>query len=413
MASQEARSKLPAGMVLRGRVYYARFKHGGREVRKRLSTDLKVATSLLRELMARAERSSFGILDNNCSWADVKKAYLAMVRQSLRSASDIEEDIARFERYRPIQNVKQVTHSYVVGYRTWRLAQRVGKAPLPGVLDDRAYVTPRTVNREVGTLRSMLNRAVEWGLIGSNPIAGIKPLRHDCLAKVRRALSVEEIERFFSVLPPDLLPIFRFLLVTGCRKAEATTLRWDDVDFDRRSVTIRADVAKSGKSREVPIDDDMVEILLRIREGRQEATESRGQRQRTEVSESSLVFLTKRGKPFGQGLLSQFYTHCRRAGIEDAHSRGSVDIHSLRGTFVSHAIDGGASPKAVQDVVGHSTLNLTMGIYAKSSDQSKRSAVGSLPYVSSVSSPSHVLPISATAPKQRPSDSNGLQVHVG
>ncbi|MBY0586829.1 hypothetical protein K2X85_06615 [bacterium] len=52
----------------------------------------------------------------------------------------------------------------------------------------------RTANREVGIMVNVLNRAVEWGLIGSNPIGKIRHLKHDRPTKNRRALSLKEIE---------------------------------------------------------------------------------------------------------------------------------------------------------------------------------------------------------------------------
>jgi hypothetical protein len=57
-----------------------------------------------------------------------------------------------------------------------------------------------------------------------------------------------------------------------------------------------------------------------------------------------------------------------------------VDLHALRVSFVTLALEHGATPRAVQEIVGHATLNLTMGVYARVTDASKRQAVGSLPF---------------------------------
>ncbi len=104
------------------------------------------------------------------------------------------------------------------------------------------------------------------------------------------------------------------------------------------------------------------------------------------------VFVTGANTPWRNNLLRAFYTVCRRAGIKGAEPNGSVDIHSLRVTFTTLALEHGARPKAVQDILGHSTLSLTMGIYAKATEQSKREAVSVLPFASS-SSPEHIIPM--------------------
>ena len=77
-------------------------------------------------------------------------------------------------------------------------------------------VLPAT-NRQVGTLVNMLGKGVQWGRIGCNPIAGIKPLRHDMPAKERRALSLDEVQSLFDARPAHLLPVWRTFmqLVSG------------------------------------------------------------------------------------------------------------------------------------------------------------------------------------------------------
>ena len=87
------------------------------------------------------------------------------------------------------------------------------------------------------------------------------------------------------------------------------------------------------------------------------------------------VFVSKANTPLKNGLLRRFYPIYQRAGIEDACRIGSVDIHSLRMTYTTMAIGNGADPKSVQDILGHSTLALTMNTYAKATNSGKRHAI--------------------------------------
>jgi integrase len=151
---------------------------------------------------------------------------------------------------------------------------------------------------------------------------------------------------------------------------------------------IRASVAKSRKAREIPLDDGTFEMLAELQDqakNRQPSTDRR-------VGDFSRdhVFVTGANTPWRNNLLREFYRVCGRAGIEGAGECGSVDLHSLRVTAASLMIEHGASPKAVQAILGHSTLALTMGVYAKATERSKRDAISALPFAKA-SAPVHVV----------------------
>lgn len=84
----------------------------------------------------------------------------------------------------------------------------------------------------------MLNWGVEHRLIGSNPLAKIKPLTNDSPRKQRRALAAEEVQEIFRESPDYLKPVWRMFICTGIRRSELVNMRFADVDFDRRAVTV-------------------------------------------------------------------------------------------------------------------------------------------------------------------------------
>jgi integrase len=233
-------------------------------------------------------------------------------------------------------------------------------------------------NKHVATLCNMLNRGVAWKRIAENPIAGIKPLPHDTPAKQRRALTTDEINALVAASPPELRPVWKMFLSTGMRHDELVELTFDDVDFERATVTVTASAAKSHKAREIPIGDEMLSILAGLRNQapfRQPAS--------SELPASfsrEHVFVTRAGTPWRNNLLARFYTCCRKAGISDAVPGGSIDIHSLRVTFTTLALEGGARPRAVQAILGHSTLAMTMRVYARATDHTKRDAIACRPF---------------------------------
>lgn len=366
---RRVRRAMPAGMVKRGRTYYANFMRDGRRIRKRLSTDFDAAVTMLNELRGRADRGSLELLDNRYPWAELKKLFLVWAKQSTRSAKLYAADLLAFENFSHITCVSMLTPKIVDEWRQARLLEGV---------------TPRTVNRQVNVLRSMLSKGVHrFKAIATNALAGFKPLSHDDPTKLRRAMTPDEVELLFKHSRPDLVPLWRMLLVTGARRDEVVSLRWADVDFDDQSIVIRASVAKGKRSRRVPLDDTMLSMLRELH--------SQADR-RPDGWDHEHVFVNSIGRPWHNNLLFKFYTACRKAGIADAKPGGAVDVHSLRVTFATLALENGASPKAVQAMLGHSTLDMTMQVYAKATDRSKREAVNALPFAKATA-PTHVLVI--------------------
>jgi integrase len=362
--SDNLENDLPEGLWKRGDTYYARFRRNGRIVRKRLSRNIKTAKTMLNELTNRVEKGDFGLLDINYPYAELKKEFLAWVRQTLRRPDEYKRHLETIEQFRKINNVREIDHSFAISYREWRLSTPL---PLkPGQKTANKIAGPRTVNLELQTLHNMLSKAVKpWKRIGANPLAGLEPLSVDKPKKKRRSLSADEIERIFEHSPEYLKPVWRLFAVTGVRHRELTELLFTDIDFAQGTITIRAEISKNHEERIIPIDDDTLG-MLRILKAK---------------ATSNYVFVSSNGIPFRNKLLERFYTVCKKAGIEGGHRGGSVDIHSLRKTFITLAIDGGASPKAVQEIVGHSTLTMTMNTYAEAKDASKRKAVHALPFV--------------------------------
>ncbi len=376
------KTKLPAGMWQRGQVYYARFSSQGRLVRKRLSTDFATAKLLLNDLMARSDRGDFGYLDNDYPWKELRAAFTVWADQEIRNPEDYACDLAKFEEFVTPTNIREITPDRIYGFRRWRLDQGAAAS---------------TVNKQVATINNMLNRGVQWNRIGHNPIASVKPLPKGDPVKQRRSLTIEEVDALFEHSPEHLKPVWRLFMVTGIRREELVDLRFDDIDWDRQTMTVRASVAKSKKSREIPLDDTTMAMLVELKEQAADREPVKGNagvyadRQRANFTRDH-VFVTRANTPLRNHLLDRFYSVCQRAGIDDGRPRGSVDIHSLRVSFTTISLEHGAKPKAVQEILGHSTLSMTMGVYAKATDRSKRDAISALPFAKA-SGPDHVLSV--------------------
>ncbi len=397
--------KLPDGIRYRNGAYYCDFYGGGRRVRKKLSGNLDVAMQLFNELRSRADKADFNLMDNDYPLADLKTQYMRHCRQTLKPSSVarygtcLKAILARL----PANRVSQVTVETVLLYREERLA---------------AGATPRTVNMEVGALATMLRWGVDPArVIALNPIEKLSPLRHDH-PKEGRALTVEEVGRLLDKSPQPWRDIWYAFLVTGMRKEELASLTFADVDWDARELLVRSDVAKNHTLRRIPIDAGLWEILRRQEAGRKDRQPGVGkipkitEKVRARFSRDH-VFVSTQNTPLTHrsGTYHAFLRCCKLASIQvetldgDERQIEHIDLHSLRRTFATSLIAGGADPKSVQELLGHKTLDMTMRIYAKMHAQTKRQALGRLPYGQGSLAPEHVL--------QYPGSNEGFPVQNG
>jgi integrase len=195
--------------------------------------------------------------------------------------------------------------------------------------------TEATVNREMSTLRHMLNKAVEWGMLEASPFTKGSRLMLKENNHRLRFLTEAEIEALLKECSPHLRPIVETALLTGMRRGELLGLKWEQI----RNGFIYLTETKSGKARQIPINDRLAEVFRELRRDNQ--------------LKSAYVFCGPDGKRFLE-VKRSFALACKKAGIE------AFRFHDLRHTFASQLVMRGASLKAVQELLGHASLAMTM-----------------------------------------------------
>jgi integrase len=203
------------------------------------------------------------------------------------------------------------------------------------------------INRELAVLKSMLNRAGEWGFakLTVNPVSkvGYFPER-----QVERILSEEEAARLIEACGRAVRPVVITALNTGMRRGEILELRWENVDFKRRF--IRVERSKNGRSRKVPMNSTLAAELSRLREN------------------GTLYVFTQRAGERLKSIVTAFQTACRHAAI------GHVRFHDLRHTFATNLVMNGVDLVTVKEILGHSDISMTVR-YSHPSDERKMAAV--------------------------------------
>jgi integrase len=219
-------------------------------------------------------------------------------------------------------------------------------------LHRRKEVSGSTVNRELALLKRMFNLAIDWDLyLGSNPVRKVKFFQE--INTGFRVLSKEEEKKFLANATPYIQDIALFGLNTGLRIGEIRSLKWESVDLEKNLLTVFAE--KTHKIRPVPINSEARRVLEFWSLGRK----------------NEFVFYNhETGKPFVD-LKAGFALACRKAGIE------GVTWHTLRHTFASRLLDRGVDIVTVQQLLGHSTVIVTMR-YTHTNLDSKKAAVAKL-----------------------------------
>jgi integrase len=258
----------------------------------------------------------------------------------------------------------------------------------------------RTANLLVDNLSSMLAWAHGSGLIESNPLRNIRRLPDGSGHQRyrRRAMTDAEIEQFLAAAREDdslmaviwkdqkglrggrklnaarvpQYSLWRAFLDTGARWSELTRVRWADVDFDQKTLVLRAENTKSKRRRVLPIHQALVDTL---KESRATHEQILGRA----VTQSDPVFRTPEAAGWCRPTNNAMRTFDRllvRAGIARVDVEGrKLDIHSLRHTFGSRLARNGVGLVQVQRLMGHSDPKLTAQVYTHLDVDDLRAAV--------------------------------------
>jgi len=165
-----------------------------------------------------------------------------------------------------------------------------------------------------------------------------------------RMLSGDEEARLLAQCGPQLKPLVLAALHTGFRSSEWLSLRWEDVNFSRKMITVRAGYVKNGESRSVPMNKVLTEALKAIR---------------ISGPSEGVVFCSRHETPYCS-FRTAFEWAVRKAGITD------FTFHDPRHTFASRLVMAGVDLPTVKELMGHKHIHMTLRYTHLSSDHKQR-----------------------------------------
>jgi integrase/recombinase XerD len=223
-----------------------------------------------------------------------------------------------------------------------------------------AGLAEATVARGLAATRMMMRHLVAEGRIRKDPTARISaPALRPALP---RTLAVEEIERLIeaargpeprSAAGKRVAPswrverdraLFEVIYACGARVSEAVGLRTNEIEPSLRVLRL---LGKGSKTRIVPLGERAREALERWIAG--------GRRSLPNAARADAVFLTKSGRPMSRGDAWRVVKEAaRRAGLPS-----TISPHTLRHSFATHLVEGGADLRSVQEMLGHASIRTT------------------------------------------------------
>jgi integrase len=219
------------------------------------------------------------------------------------------------------------------------------------------------------------------GYTGQNPVSLLekreRPGKAD--AKPQRSLTSDELARLIAVVTDSYRPIFQFAADTGARLAEVLGLAWGNVDTAGETVTFTHQLDKKGSRVELKTErsrrtiEVSPELASMLRELKAASAYS---------GRHDLVFCTRNGtghnlNNIGSRVMGRAV---KAAGLEDVkNAKGEVvehapTFHTLRHTHGSMLIADGWDIAEVSARLGHSSTNVTLGVYVHEFDKAKRSS---------------------------------------
>lgn len=214
-----------------------------------------------------------------------------------------------------------------------------------------------TVARKLASIRALFRALHEHGLVAQNPadlVAAPKRGR-----KLPRVLNADEVAALLDRIPASTplelrdRAMFELAYASGLRAEELVKLDLGSVDFDAEEVRIEG---KGAKTRIVPAGESALGALADYAERGRPALDGN----RSAAAPACALFLSKSGRR----LSTSDVRRRLRVWARQAAVAGKVHPHALRHSFATHLLDGGADLRAIQELLGHSSISTTQ-IYTR------------------------------------------------
>jgi integrase len=236
-----------------------------------------------------------------------------------------------------------------------------------GKANGRSGLSALSIRHVHAVLHRALKDAVRWGRLSRNPIEAADPPRVNGSGHEMKTWSAEQLATFLEATRDDRLHVLWHLLaLTGMRRGEVLALRWDDVDLEAASLSVRRALIPNGRDvvvsepktargrRVVALDPATVEVLKR-----QAARQLEDQAKARSWRDTGLIFTREDGEALHPEVVSRFFRQAVKKTLLP-----TIRLHDLRHTHATLALKAGIHPKVVSERLGHATVSITLDTYS-------------------------------------------------
>jgi len=334
------------GIYRKGENYYIDYYVNGERKRECISPDKRLTETVLKKRKVEiAEGRYLNIKKKEkISFEEFSEEFLTL--HSKPNKKSWQSDFYNLKNIAPFfkgKNLYEITVHDIERFKVARSKQVIGRFKAARS----KLVKPSTVNRNLATIKTLFNKAVEWGKLEESPARKVKFLREP--EGRLRYLEKEEIQKLLFNSSDRIRPIITLAVFTGMRRGEILKLKWYDIDFQRGIIYLLD--TKNGAKREVFMNDLVKRTLLKV----------------PKHPESPYVFCDNSGKTY-HDIRKSFWTALKKSGILNFR------FHDLRHTFASQLVMSGIDINTVRELLGHKDIRMTLR-YSHLSQDYKRRAV--------------------------------------
>ena len=301
-------------------------------------TDKRVADQRLRELVSELERDTHGVgipRPTREAWRTPLSTHHQAFLKAGEAAKLSTNTLTKYRHSLPKlftrcgwTTIRDVT---AASFTAWR---------------DGCGLSPKSVNDLLGSMRTFLLWMKRQRLLLADPLAEVRKVANPGVGSYRRALSAEDAQRLLQKAPPHRALVYLAMIYTGLRRNELNGLKWGDFNFEgeQPQLKVPSSLSKNRKESTHYLRPELAQAIQAVRPAK--------------FKPEAFVF---------RGTIPRVHTFKRDLAaaeipFQDARGR-RVDIHALRKTFGTLLATSGVSPRVAMELMRHSDMKLTMGVY--------------------------------------------------